>query len=234
MRTKFKFKLFCDRQLASSYWYRALIWGPRPDFYYCLTFAVFMLHGALPDERTDLSFTCTISSGPCQNNHSCVEVPQKEFCDSKIWSWGPYFTVSFETLSTWRARSHIYIPQEQGGPDIALGTKTKTKLCGLSPWANYTDRATAACRRSDCQLVRIEGATWSAWRIPSAVFLGFLDRSRYFSINAACAGFLFVASYNRLMLFGEIVAVYCGNHTEHVAKLCGQNAEFWCVKTSNG
>jgi hypothetical protein len=31
----------------------------------------------------------------------------------------------------------------------------KTKLHGLSPRANYTDRATAACRR-------IEGATWSA------------------------------------------------------------------------
>jgi hypothetical protein len=29
-------------------------------------------------------------------------------------------------------------------------TKTKTKLHGLSPRANYTDRATAACRRSDC------------------------------------------------------------------------------------
>jgi hypothetical protein len=38
----------------------------------------------------------------------------------------------------------------------------KKKLHGLSPRANYTDRATAACRRSDCQLVRIEGATWSA------------------------------------------------------------------------
>jgi hypothetical protein len=38
----------------------------------------------------------------------------------------------------------------------------KTKLHGLSPRAIYTDRATAACRRSDCQLVRIEGATWSA------------------------------------------------------------------------
>jgi hypothetical protein len=28
-------------------------------------------------------------------------------------------------------------------------TKTKTKLHGLSPRANYTDRATAAYRRSD-------------------------------------------------------------------------------------
>jgi hypothetical protein len=37
--------------------------------------------------------------------------------------------------------------------------KLKTKLHGLSPRANYTDRATAACRRSDCQLLRIEGAT---------------------------------------------------------------------------
>jgi hypothetical protein len=43
------------------------------------------------------------------------------------------------------------------------GVKTKLpKLHGLSPQANSTDRATAACRRSDCQLVRIEGATWSA------------------------------------------------------------------------
>jgi hypothetical protein len=41
-------------------------------------------------------------------------------------------------------------------------TKLKTKLHGLSPRANYTGRATVACRRSECQLLRIEGATWSA------------------------------------------------------------------------
>jgi hypothetical protein len=41
-------------------------------------------------------------------------------------------------------------------------SQEKKKLHGLSPRANYTDRATAACRRSDSQLVRIEGATWSA------------------------------------------------------------------------
>jgi hypothetical protein len=51
-----------------------------------------------------------------------------------------------------------------------LAKKTKTKLHGLRPRANYTDRATTACRRSDCQLLQIEGATWSAWRIPPAVF----------------------------------------------------------------
>jgi hypothetical protein len=36
------------------------------------------------------------------------------------------------------------------------------KFHGLSLRANYTERATAACRRSHCQLLRIEGATWSA------------------------------------------------------------------------
>jgi hypothetical protein len=34
---------------------------------------------------------------------------------------------------------------------------TQNKLRGLSPRANYIDRATAACQRSYCQLLRIEG-----------------------------------------------------------------------------
>jgi hypothetical protein len=38
-----------------------------------------------------------------------------------------------------------------------LKLKKKKLNSGLSPRANYTDRATAACRRSDCQLLRIEG-----------------------------------------------------------------------------
>jgi hypothetical protein len=48
--------------------------------------------------------------------------------------------------------------------------KTKTKLRGPSPRANYTDRENAACRRSEHQLLRIQGAMWSAWRTPTAVF----------------------------------------------------------------
>jgi hypothetical protein len=35
---------------------------------------------------------------------------------------------------------------------------------------------------------------------------------------------------NRLMLFREIVTVYCENHTEHTNTLCGQNARFLYVK----
>jgi hypothetical protein len=40
---------------------------------------------------------------------------------------------------------------------------TIKKLHGLSPRAKYTDRATAAFRRSECQPLRIEG-DWS--RVP--------------------------------------------------------------------
>jgi hypothetical protein len=32
---------------------------------------------------------------------------------------------------------------------------------------------------------------------------------------------------NRLMLFGETIAVYCENHTEHINTLCGQNTEIF-------
>jgi hypothetical protein len=32
------------------------------------------------------------------------------------------------------------------------------------------------------------------------------------------------------MLFREIIAVCCENHTEHINTLCGQNAEFIDVK----
>jgi hypothetical protein len=56
----------------------------------------------------------------------------------------------------------------------------KLKIHGLSLRANYTDRATAACRRSDCQLLRVEGATCSAWRIPTAVYQNLLAIYYYY------------------------------------------------------
>jgi hypothetical protein len=45
----------------------------------------------------------------------------------------------------------------------------------FSPQTNYTNQATAACRRSLCQLLQIEDVAWSAQRIPTAVNLGCLD-----------------------------------------------------------
>jgi hypothetical protein len=70
-----------------------------------------------------------------------------------------------------------YIPRDgnihhyrYGNLKSYIRIKQTNKLHGLCPRANYTDRATAACRRSDCQLLRIKGATWSASRIPPVVF----------------------------------------------------------------
>jgi hypothetical protein len=60
-------------------------------------------------------------------------------------------------------------------------TLKKTNLHGLSPRANYTDRATADCQRSDRQLLRIEGCYVVSVTDPYGRILGFLDRSRYFS-----------------------------------------------------
>jgi hypothetical protein len=45
------------------------------------------------------------------------------------------------------------------------------KLRDLCPRADYTDRVTAACRRSQCQLLRIY--TLSAWNIHKAVLFSF-------------------------------------------------------------
>jgi hypothetical protein len=61
----------------------------------------------------------------------------------------------------------------------------KTKLRGLSPRANYADRATAACHRIWCQLLRIEGFHVVIATDPYGRILGFLDRSRYFFFQVA-------------------------------------------------
>jgi hypothetical protein len=64
----------------------------------------------------------------------------------------------------WLQDSNIYLVFSTFVSRSTSLLKQKKKLHGLSPRANYTDRATVACRRSDCQLLRIKGATWSAWR----------------------------------------------------------------------
>jgi hypothetical protein len=48
--------------------------------------------------------------------------------------------------------------------------KKKKKNFACTTQAKYNVRATAACRR-------IEGVTWTAQRIPTAVSLGFIDRN---------------------------------------------------------
>jgi hypothetical protein len=98
-------------------------------------------------------------------------------CGTKPQAWPLYRAASSgKRLAVWqapicvaRASSSIatiwqcFDAWRQGVPHChLLANKQTNKLHGLSPRANYTDRATAACRRSDCQLLRIESATWSA------------------------------------------------------------------------
>jgi hypothetical protein len=51
--------------------------------------------------------------------------------------------------------------------EVSYGTVYKLNQ---TPRANYTDWAAAACLRRYFQILWIEGATWSAWRILTAVF----------------------------------------------------------------
>jgi hypothetical protein len=64
-------------------------------------------------------------------------------------------------------------------PECHLNIKTN-KARGLSPRANYTDRATAAYQRSKCRRLRIEGCRVVSAAVPLCRNLDFLDRSRYF------------------------------------------------------
>jgi hypothetical protein len=60
----------------------------------------------------------------------------------------------------------------------------KLNSVAFSPQANYTERPPLV-GEVRANFLRIEGVAWSAQRIPTAVNLGFVDRSRYFSIQVA-------------------------------------------------
>jgi hypothetical protein len=82
---------------------------------------------------------------------------------------------------------------------------------GLSLRVNYTDRATAACRRSDCQLLRIEGATWSAWQIPTAVFSVFYTGATTF-LSSSSSSFT-----NAQLLWRRLSVERKSKHSYHAA-----------------
>jgi hypothetical protein len=65
----------------------------------------------------------------------------------------------------------------------SYGKRHKTKLHGLRQRANYTNRATAVCRWSDCQHFADRGCHVVSVTDPYGRILGFLDRSRYFTIK---------------------------------------------------
>jgi hypothetical protein len=73
-----------------------------------------------------------------------------------------YCSLSSHTIILQRLQPWKYIRRKHILKCASVWKDLKKKLHGLSPRANYTDRATATCRRSDCQLLRIQGATWAA------------------------------------------------------------------------
>jgi hypothetical protein len=59
-------------------------------------------------------------------------------------------------------------------------SKTSKRMCDAhKTWENII----YLCSEYECQLLWIKGVAWSLQHIPMAVNLGFLDRSRYFSIQ---------------------------------------------------
>jgi hypothetical protein len=97
-------------------------------------------------------------------------VPSSPLCAALFFHIGMEHAVTSDVNSGGESASHDGIAFPAGSLcGRSMRINKINKLHGLGPRVNYTDRATAACRRSDCQLLRIKGATWSAWRIPTAV-----------------------------------------------------------------
>jgi hypothetical protein len=103
-------------------------------------------------------------------------IPQGPMITADVtWTWRNYFP------------KRIFSQEEPVQPLMSLaatlkqfqGEKTKHSVA-FSSLANYTDRVTVTCRRTQCTLLRVQGVAWSTQRVPMTVNLGFLDRSRYF------------------------------------------------------
>jgi hypothetical protein len=113
-------------------------------------------------------------------------------------------------------------------PSFRFTDKKNSVAC--SPQANYTDRATAACRRSFCQLLRIEGVACSAQRIPTAVNLGFPDRRRYsLEIAPQLSSRGWVDPDPDTLLLRK-----CGSAGNRTRDLCICSQELWKLDHSGG
>jgi hypothetical protein len=93
----------------------------------------------------------------------------------------PLWNITYEWRTEWRHK--IYRWGCHSFREPASMKSNKTKLHGLSPRENHIDRETAACRRSDCHLFADRVCHVVRVTDPYGRILGFLDRSRYFSIK---------------------------------------------------
>jgi hypothetical protein len=88
--------------------------GTRDQFFFLheISLRQLWLYFVAPSLMRGRVCNCTIAFRPCQSSHSWVEVPQNS---------RPYFTVSSETPSTWRARSPYLYPPGTGWPSYTPG-----------------------------------------------------------------------------------------------------------------
>jgi hypothetical protein len=101
-----------------------------------------------------------------------------------FWKLTPQIHTCMPTHMWLHKHTHTQIYMHPPTLTVKLTNDTKRKnLHGLSPRVNYTDRATAACRRSDCQLFADSGCHVVSVTDPHGRILGFRDRNRYFSIK---------------------------------------------------
>jgi hypothetical protein len=202
-----------DGQSASLPWCQAHIWGPRPEFYYCQTVACLLMWGALCDERTgcrlqlllDLASAVILESESCGiHDHILLsqirdstnlegQVPVFISLRKRVAQLYPRVPDSFFVAS--------YGSQGYGGgirTSLHAGMKSESKLC-------YDQRSVVSLSwvKSKSKLL------YDWWLNIQSVPHG----KHSVSITTA----------SRFMLLGEIIAVYCDNHTEHIDTLRGQN-----------
>jgi hypothetical protein len=57
-----------------------------------------------------------------------------------------------------------------------------------------------------------------------------VGRSFLYGDSPLISQYVFITNTKRLVLFIEVIAVICENHTKYIPTLCGQNAEVIMVK----
>jgi hypothetical protein len=119
----------------------------------------------------------------------------------------------------WKFQRDILLPSS--------GTKSKSKEESRID-KNYTYRATAACRRNWCQLLRIEGVAWSAQRIPTADNLDFLDPEPL-HFHSSSSSVIWVYPVTESLFLRKSVSV--GNRTRDLW-ICSQ--ELWPIDHRDG
>jgi hypothetical protein len=118
------------------------IWGPRPDFCYCQTFAVLSMGGALSDERTGLSFMFILGhdggilnkrSHPLLGNGSLNTFPRHSKHVSTATYTGRYNREMFEAVFSMQSVPTLY---RKGDRQIRMSDCQRS--LSLTSWIQIT------------------------------------------------------------------------------------------------